>query len=421
MKKLIIFLALILLPVCGWCADISTLSDNFDDNTIDTDKWNLTEQNYATATETGQQLEIATDLDNIDGALDYASLSTDSFYTLSDSGIAVELIQYGGEDSPSIKIKNAYPYNYVVYIQVQNNRVYTNIKDNGTDYYGSSFVYNSNVHKWFRIAEYEGSIYLDYSSDGLSWVTFYSHTCGVPASGWKVYLQSFGLNGVASTSIFDNLLGMSYPPPVPPTTSSISDNFNDNEINTVLWISGYEEYGTVTEQNSQLEFTADGLGLGGAQVFSDFLYTFDSVIAELVSPPIVGGIAHFGFSTSLGFGADIAIYYDAELEKLRCQFTCYDSDDNQYTEIIDYDSNYKYFKITENTGVLYYYTSPNGITWTQRWSYDHSIDFENLLVGIYIGLYSDSIEDTATWDNFNILPKVPYVFNNAILNNVTIE
>lgn len=188
---------------------IETLTDNFDDNSINSYIWS-----DDGATETGGEMSILA----ATGQGTYNGIASDSRYDLTDSYALIELVN-AGDTSLSFTTYILELYNDTV-------DLYWGIEYGATDEivaykspdsaaYTEIYraTYDSNVHKWFRIREASGTVYWDTSADGENWTNRDSDATGYTLTALNAF---FGVEnpGSGSTSvIFDNFNA-------PPTTTS---------------------------------------------------------------------------------------------------------------------------------------------------------------------------------------------------------
>lgn len=177
------------------------LTDNFNDNSIDTAKWTTTDAGQIS--ETSQQLQITTKL-----AGGYFDLLSVNFYNLTSSYVLAQIVNAGNQ---SLGLEA------VIYAKIDdNNKVYWTIIGNVISAYKivsgvktavrNDTGYNSSVHKFFRIRESSGTTYWDYSTDGVTWTNYTSTANPIDPTAVYVALQAGTYQAEASTStvIFDD-------------------------------------------------------------------------------------------------------------------------------------------------------------------------------------------------------------------------
>lgn len=180
-------------------AKISTLYDDFNDNSLNTSKWDIT----GDVVEQNQRLEMYS-TNASDAILD----SVDDDYDLTGSQLQVK-IEHSGLDADCDLNMFYWKSGESTYIRYQisaNSTLYGKTRfQGGTVETVFSTSYDSDAHKWLRIREDNGTIYYETSSDGLTWVIRGT----VASPGWITtgfYRLNF-INNVADDAwvYFDNV------------------------------------------------------------------------------------------------------------------------------------------------------------------------------------------------------------------------
>lgn len=144
---------------------LDTLTDNFDDNSFDTVKWNSDVFGTSTLQETNQRLEFT----SVNGdiyvySVDGYSFSNTQWYCEAvemPTDVDVEVYLYAWESGPF----RAVEFYYLQY----NNTINAYASGGGGTLW--SATYNATDHRWFRIRETSGTFYWETSADGSSWTT----------------------------------------------------------------------------------------------------------------------------------------------------------------------------------------------------------------------------------------------------------
>lgn len=181
-----------------------TLTDDFDDNSIDSGKWGETENNSATVTETGGQLVITPATSTVDSEGVLYSLAS---YDLTGSYVYVEAVQVATladgwtgmnlylDSSNEIGIEVSDETDLIAYQIVGGS--FTSL---------ASVTYNSSTMRWWRIRESGGTTYWEYSADGSSWSTLHSVANPIALTAVAPGLLVFenGSDASPGQAIFDN-------------------------------------------------------------------------------------------------------------------------------------------------------------------------------------------------------------------------
>lgn len=147
-------------------AYMNTLIDKFDNDSFDTDLWSRT--NATQVVEEDGVLKIASII-----AGNYVACTSDASYNLTGSYVYIKVIDAGDQDLESWET-----YPITVILNASNNvqwsliggvlQVYKLVSDVSNSV-GSPLAYDADVHKYLRIREASGTLYFDYSTDGITW------------------------------------------------------------------------------------------------------------------------------------------------------------------------------------------------------------------------------------------------------------
>jgi hypothetical protein len=177
MKKLLLTVLLCLWAAMASAASTSTLTDNFDDNSIDTAKWDNT--GGAQIVEANQELELTSALTAQD-----IRITSQNAYDLTGSGATVKIVDAGNQSLASWKfyfiISDGSVY---LYYTIQQGYI--------GDTLSNWAEYNADTYRYLKIRESLGTLYWDYSSDGKTWSNFssYSPSSDVNLAVTQIYFQ----------------------------------------------------------------------------------------------------------------------------------------------------------------------------------------------------------------------------------------
>jgi hypothetical protein len=159
-KKLSLSLFLLFLPLLAFGASISTLTDNFNDNSIDAAKW--------TNDDPTQIVEINNDLEltSIQAGTGWTNLWSKSSYDFTGSSVSIKVVDAGNQSLASwifvpLLIADTGDTNEKYWL-IKAGSIETSQGDYDT-------AYDANVHRYLRIREASGTIYWDSSTDGITW------------------------------------------------------------------------------------------------------------------------------------------------------------------------------------------------------------------------------------------------------------
>ena len=155
---------------------IEKIYDTFDDNSLDTSKFSFNQGSVATIAETNEGIEITTSSTQYDSA----SISSKVNFSLISSCVSVQIKDAGGSSdsgrnitfSPlTIASTQVNGTENKIYAYINSNWLGCNDVVNGTyDAKLGGVTYDPDVHKYVRFWEGGGTVYFDYSTDGLHWV-----------------------------------------------------------------------------------------------------------------------------------------------------------------------------------------------------------------------------------------------------------
>lgn len=211
---------------------MSSLTDNFNDNSIDGTKWTIFANGTGSVVESGQKI-ICTpqaSLANADAIL--ASVDFIPQFNLTNSYALVQVLQVC--TSFALTVLNV----------LKDDHYYFRLLTDGSDIYAVSVVndvYDGDVNSstisyspttmvWFRIRELGGNIYWEYSADGINWteLTHLANPFDVTLvySTVEAYANNIALPGAAWFDNF-NTTGVSFSPSISPSFSpSVSSSIS---------------------------------------------------------------------------------------------------------------------------------------------------------------------------------------------------
>lgn len=388
------------------------LHDNFNDNSIDTlTRWN--DPTGGQAVETSQQLQITTQT-----SANYWAIESKNRYNLNGSSFAAKIVDAGNQALTSVEC--------IIYAaQDDNNKVYITINGNFitarkiiagvNNAIGSSLAYVAATHQYLRIVEFSGTLYFDWSTDGITWTNFASlvNPFGSVQSV-LLGLQHGNYSGEASTSTakFDEVNNV----PSSHTTDEVADNFNDNEVNTTLWDAFTTDLVITNEINTLLEITPPigqtGVNYGGIK--TDLRYNLEGKTIYVEVPQVTNQAttAECTFALEIDEFNRVLITQSAGL----INFIRETLDQQDRTSIAYSATAHRWWRFRESSGTVYFETSPDGVTWTTRKSTGDTVPLSNIQVIIEAGTYeSVTNPGKCQFDNFNIT-DVPRLTTEAASN-----
>lgn len=180
---------------------MAALADNFDDNSMDANKWTETESGI-TITETGGRMQF--DVPNSGSTSGF--LESTYSYNLTNSYAHLEIVAIGAMAATT------YNNDFTVY-GTASNAYYSFQIINGTitayDYDGNnlwSATWSSTTHRWLRFSHSGSTVSYDTSPDGRTWTSRATEsTSGIDITSVKAYIQILMGSAIGiRQSIFDN-------------------------------------------------------------------------------------------------------------------------------------------------------------------------------------------------------------------------
>jgi hypothetical protein len=229
------------------------LTDDFNDNSLNTAKWNLDAPNTSavTAVEQNQRLEI-TPSPQLTGYNGYNSLNTFNF---TNAQAAVEVPQISAGSSNTLLRVGPNESDYLQIVTEGGHLCFQYWI--GPSRSQTTTPYNAAQHRFWRIRHdpMGDTVVWETSADGASWVVQRSAARPMPLTSARVRLMAGKWTNTNSTApgvaVFDNLVVERHRAVLAP-----SDVFNDNAVDPSLWtVLNTASLTTLREQNQRLEIT----------------------------------------------------------------------------------------------------------------------------------------------------------------------
>lgn len=208
--------------------DTGRLSDDFNDNSINTDKWRLWLNTNDSIIEEDHQLKITCETTALDTFL-FSRFRGD----YRDSFAAVEVVDAGTPTSTRWTALRLAQGTHAVVIFTDGSNLLFRYTTTGSYTTIGSVSWNASNQRWWRIRETAGTLYGEYSADGVTWSEI--GNIATPINMFSMILRlehNQGATQTATTAIFDNLV----------TTASIAAG-----VHVYLTPSGVEGEQTYTD------------------------------------------------------------------------------------------------------------------------------------------------------------------------------
>ena len=378
------------LEILGPSPAIAGLVDDFNDNSLDATKW--TPWAGGTITEASAKLQIQSTT-----ASSYRGMDSTAKWSLTGSSASIEV--------PHVLTGLLSSTTYMR-IQLDNSNA-VSISTNGTSLIAQkqitstytqlgSVAYSTVAHRWWRIRESGGTVYFEFSADGLIWTSF--ATLATPFSLGALTAQlAIGTdvtNASTDTAIFDNFN-------IPPAFETFSDNFNDNVLDTSKWT---DWSGTDVSETSKTLQIASTTAASYKGMNSAVTGNLTGSYVQVEVPHVLTGLT--GASTLLQVAIDnqhtITLYVGGTTFAAEYQIN------GVYTTpaTMAYSTTaHRWWRIRESGGTIYYEYSADSSSWSVLASAAAPFAVTNLRVSLFIGTTSaNASTDTAIFDNLNAFP-----------------
>ena len=300
---------------------LETLTDGFDDNIIDSSKWEVYGGDLVE--ETGGELRITVG----DGVAYHGIQSVDT-YDLSDS-FALVRIAYAGAIISMLSLETELKIikdngTNELYITISGGNTITAYKVvGGTTTEIGQQPYDPNVHKYLRIREDSGTVYWEYSTDGLTWTELGSDSTPfvITAVIGLIQAGNFEEETQTTTVRFDNFNIISSG--LPDSNLINIKSIDRKEYSYKIYDSGGEFIGEWKDVTSELEYSQELNSPGSAIEVelarnSDTLFrTFDNrvTVAGDTRTTVAGDtrVASTKTANSIGAGTDVELGHKVEV------------------------------------------------------------------------------------------------------------
>ncbi len=380
------------------------LSDDWSSGTINSSRWN---NNWSSghASVINQQLNITSSTTGGYFGQDTRNVP----YDLTGSSAFTQLVDAGNQSLTSWEVypvyifKNNDPSNQLQW-RIAGNTIYAEKRVAWAATAIASAAYNPSVHKWFKIREANGTIYWDYSTDGLTWTNFTSTASpfAVTAMNLGQSVGTWQSEATATSATFDNF---NVSPPATPLASSLTEDWSSGAISSTKWTNNWSS-GHASVINQQLNITsttaANYFGLDarnvpydltGSYVFSQLVNAGNQSLTSWEVYPVYIFKNNDPSNQLQWRVAGNTIYAEKKVANVLTTVSS-----------ATYNSSvHKWFRIRESGGTIYWDYSAGGLTWTNFTSTATPFVVTAMNPGLAIGTWqSEATTTSATFDNFSI-------------------
>lgn len=290
--------------VYGTLPKTETLVDTFNDNSINATLWTTYTANSGSVTETGgvanEQLASATN-----GS--WAGYVSQSTYDLTSSYVLSQLVAATGGntyfDLTLNPLQLPLTSNFVaIGVDCGLNKLQAYHKLGGVGTVLADVTYSSSTHKWIRMRESAGTLYYEYSTNGVSWTTLYSEASPLDLSSLYVIIDDYEYNAlsVPSAHQMDNL---NNPPASPTVTTSAATSVGQTGATGNGNVTS-DGNSTITERGVVWSTSANPTTSGNKQTASGTTGAFTAGITGLTASTLYHYRAYAINAVGTSYGAD---------------------------------------------------------------------------------------------------------------------
>lgn len=182
--------------------DRPEIFDNFDDNETNEILWGA----YNSVQETDEQLQIT-----ITGASpDYHGYYSKNLYNMTGKYAAVKVVNAGDQTLASLEVELQLNLDggntNRVFMVANNNTLYAYQTVSGSTTALANIAYDATDMLWWRLREYQGKTYWEYSADGYDWTILHSATNPINMTSMEINIDAGNYSAESSntTVVFDN-------------------------------------------------------------------------------------------------------------------------------------------------------------------------------------------------------------------------
>ncbi|HJR07116.1 MAG TPA: S8 family peptidase [Pyrinomonadaceae bacterium] len=374
-----------------------TISDDFNDNTPDTTKWNVAVPPGGTIVEQNGRVEVTPPASTTGYGGYYSATTVD----LTNSRISVEVTPgnaggYGAETYLSLAQGN----NYVLFATGGGNLLFQTAVNGAMS--RTYIPYSPTQHRFWRLRHNRATdeIFWETSPDGVTWTVQRTVVRAFPITNLQTQLQAgkYTATTPGGTTIYDNL--WHEPNPTPPVV--LADDFNDNSINTQMWTaSDPNSPTTVAEQNGRLEVTLQPYtaGYNSTGVAGRFDFRDKTLQVELQTASQAGWVETY-FQLYLDSGN--YLLFDTGAGSFTCDAWVNGVRDRT---LLNWDgSRFWRFRHDSDANTVSFETSMDGTTWATRKTIAASFPLHSVTASIGAGAWGtgNGAPGTAAFDNFRL-------------------
>lgn len=437
-----------------------TLIDNFNDNSLDSGLW--TNWGGANVTEQNQRLETV----GSTVASDYFGIDSAGFYTLVGSYAFCQLVDKGADHASRVVQPVGLNRNAdnTVYWEYNNGflRCWKQVATTYTQV-GTDLAYNSTNHKYLRLREASGTVYWDYSADGVNWSNHASETVAnlFNMTGLSVTTGLVGNEATVTSASYAHFDNFNVIPSVSTSstraakitgkdtstsnrlaklagketstasraakllaggaTAILTDDFADGILDSSKW-PALQQGGNITgsETNGTIEFVLPASAASGdyGALRSHHAYNLvgSHVFAHIDSVPNPATNADMSLLVDTGI-TDNWLRWVYEAGTIYAQYN--EGAGIQTLGTVPFSDATRFWRLREASGTVYFDTSPDGVNWTPRFNYSTALTLTRVTLVIEVYVWQNETNPGGgSIASINVTPSTATASRNAKLAGI---
>lgn len=264
-------------------------------------------------------------------------------------------------------------------------------------------AWSATTHKYLSIREGGGTLYWEYSSDGITWTVAHSEATPftITAMVCELTIGAWDATGTGVTALLDNFNIL---PAGQTAAETLFDDFNDNSTSAAKWPNAYGSYSEASQEVT-FNYTSGSSNYSG--------YKSTATAYDLTGSYIYAKVVSAGNQALASFQV---IPVEADDATAANKLTWYVNNGNIHAQkvvggtatdlaSVAYNSaTHKFFRIREKDGTTYWDYSTDGVTWTNLASAANPMTVSALSLITSAGAYASEASSTSgVIDNFNTL------------------
>ena len=391
-------------PVTVTVRPVTTLSDDFNDNSTDTAKWTLITQPDMTVVEQNGRLEITTPSTGVG----YGGYHARDNLNLTNRRVTVEVVQAArGHSLDTYFVLQDMTTNrntYLFTVGGDPGNILMRETVNGQIGWEKMIPYDPVQHRFWRIRHDPAAetVFWETSADGLRWTARLTapRRFAVDNLQARIYAGRYNTTTPPQVAVFDNYRVENNPP----SRVLLADDFNDNSRDASKWTIDDPSNSTATahEQNQRLEIAPSPSQVGYNGFTSVNAYDFTNAAASV---EVVQATNPFNPETHLLVWIDGSNYITSVVSGGNLIFQYVVGGGVSRTWVPYSPTTHRFWRIRHDVGndVIFWETSADGVSWAVRRTAARPIPLTSVRLRLIAGKWTNTNATnpgTAVFDNF---------------------